>query len=147
LTRLALAAQAAIKMWRHTGHQAFEFGIVSNDDAARILRQTGLNIAGFLRVMATRGVRHVKNNHADPVREAAQQQYAVVPADFALIPQIATIGSTRLFGKFGGRKPARLEHRAIVNNRIYVYIETVGAKEKRLELWTMRIEQMDKGKG
>ncbi len=65
---------------------ADDFGIVSDSEALKILHMTGLNISGFRRVMATRGVRHVKNNHSDPEREIAQQQYPVTPDDFALIP-------------------------------------------------------------
>lgn len=106
-----------------------------------------MDLTGYRRVMATRGVRHVKNNHSNPVREAAQQQYVVRPRDFGLIPIITANGVARLIGKAGGRKPARLEHRATIDGCLYVYVETVGANDKRLELWTMRIEDIDKGKG
>lgn len=52
----------------------------------------------------------------------------------------------RLIGTTGSRKPARLEYKAIIDNRVYIYLETIGIRDKRLELWTMRIEQINKRK-
>jgi phage-Barnase-EndoU-ColicinE5/D-RelE like nuclease3 len=141
------AVEAARRMWEHNGHQAYAFGDVTSGEAARLRQEIGANLNGFTRFMATSGVRHVKNNHSDPVREAAQKQYAVKPTDFGLIPEIVAVGKTRLIGKIGGRKPARIEYRAILNGRVYIYLETMGLSEKRLELWTMRIDQVDKGGG
>ncbi len=139
------AILAALRMWQHTGHQVYDFGTVTGEEAQKILQDTGVNISGYRQFMATRGVRHVKNNHSDAVREAEQRQYSVTPQDFCLIPKIALQGVPRLIGTTGARKPARLEHRATIDGRTYVYIETVGANDKRLELWTMRIEQQNKG--
>jgi hypothetical protein len=140
------AIKAAQRMWDHHDHQVHAFGSLTNAETARISQQTGVNLSGFKRFMATRGVRHVKNNHSDPEREATQQQFPVKPSDFALIPKIAATGSARLIGKIGGRKPARLEHKTIIGNRVYIYLETIGIGDKRLELWTMRIEATDKRK-
>ena len=143
---MSLAIEAAQRMWDHHGHQVHAFGILTNAEASRVRRETGIDVTGFTRFMATRGVRHVKNNHADPIRETIQQQFPVKPSAFALIPKIAALGSVRLIGKTGGRKPARLEYRAIIGDRVYVYLETIGIGDKRLELWTMRIERIDKRK-
>ena len=131
-------------MWSHHGHQTYDFGLLSNSEALKIRQATGLDLSGFTRFIATRGVRHVKKNHTDPERETAQQQFLVKPSDFALIPKIAAIGSVRLIGNTGSRKPARLEHRAVIDNRVFVYVETIGMNDKLLELWTMRIEKIDK---
>jgi phage-Barnase-EndoU-ColicinE5/D-RelE like nuclease3 len=138
------AILAGRRMWRNTGHQVYEHGAIGADEASKIMRETGLDISGYCRFMATRGVRHVKNNHSDPIREARQMQYPVTPDDFALIPMIAATGLARLVGIAGGRKPARLEHRATIDGKLYVYLETVGINDKRLELWTMRIEKCEK---
>lgn len=143
---MSRAIEAAKRMWDHHGHQIHAFGTISDVEASRIKQQTGLNLNAFTRFMATRGVRHVKNNHTDPEQETLQQQFAVKPSDFGLIPMIAATGSIRLIGKTGSRKPARLEYTAIIGNRVYIYLETVGIGDKRLELWTMRIEQINKRK-
>jgi phage-Barnase-EndoU-ColicinE5/D-RelE like nuclease3 len=143
---MSRAIEAAKRMWDHHGHQIHTFGTISDVEASRIKQETGICLNGFTRFMATRGVRHVKKNHADLERETAQQQFPVKPSDFALIPNIAATGSMRLIGKTGSRKPARLEYKAIIDNRVYIYLETIGIRDKRLELWTMRIEQMNKRK-
>jgi hypothetical protein len=133
-------------MWNNSGHQEYNFGLISAEEAAMVKREIGLNLSDFSRYMATRGVRHVKNNHSDRERECLQQQPPVKPSDFALIPQIAKTGTVTKIGRSGSRKPMRLEHRVTIDNRVYVYIETIGANDKRLELWTMRIENVNKGK-
>jgi hypothetical protein len=143
---MSRAFEAAQRMWDHHGHQVYVFDILTDAEVSRIRQRTGINLEGFTRFMATRGVRHVKNNHTDSEREAAQQQFPVKPADFALIPKIAAIGTLRLIGNTGARKPARLEYRAIIGDRVYIYLETIGISDKRLELWTMRIERLDKRK-
>jgi phage-Barnase-EndoU-ColicinE5/D-RelE like nuclease3 len=140
------ALKAASRMWDHTGHQIHDFGLVSDVEAISTKRTTGIDLAGFRRFMATRGVRHVKRNHTNQEREACQQQVPVVPRDFVLIPNNTTIGNVTLIGNNGSRKPLRLEYRAKIDERVYVYVETIGVKDKRLELWTMRIEQLSKWK-
>jgi phage-Barnase-EndoU-ColicinE5/D-RelE like nuclease3 len=134
-------------MWDHPGHQVYDFGSISLAEALRIKRLIAIDIAGYRRVFATRGARHVKNNHTDPAREAQQLQFPVRPADFELIPEIVAKGEVRLIGRAGSRKPARLEHRATIEDRVYIYLETIGTNDRCLELWTMRIEHKDKGTG
>lgn len=143
---MSRAVEAAQRMWNHHGHQVYDFGLLFNSEVLRIRQATGLDLSGFTRFMATRGVRHVRKNHTDPERETAQQQFPVKPSDFALIPEIAAMGSMCLIGSSGSRKPTRLEHRTVIDDRVYVYLETIGMNDKRLELWTMRIERLDKGK-
>jgi phage-Barnase-EndoU-ColicinE5/D-RelE like nuclease3 len=140
------AIKAASRMWNHTGHQEYSFGVVSDDYAARVFAETGLDVRGFTRTMATHGTRHVRNSHGDAVQEQAQEQVAVRPADFGLIPQIADKGKIKLIGKAISRKPARLEHVAEINGLNYIMLETVNPNSKRLELKTMRIEQLTKKK-
>jgi hypothetical protein len=134
-------------MWDHPGHQVYDFGLVSQVEASRIKQMIAMDISGYRRVFATRGARHVKNNHTDPAQEAQQLQFPVRPSDFELIPAIVAKGEVRLIGTAGSRKPARLEHRATIGGRVYVYLETIGTNDKCLELWTMRIEHKDKGRG
>ena len=131
-------------MWKHGGHQEFSFGRVSDAYAARLIAETSLDLRGFSRIMATRGVRHVRNSHGDADREQAQGQVAVRPSDFRLIPEIADKGTIRLIGTVGRRKPVRLEHVATIDGLNYVLLETVGLNSKRIELLTMRIEQLGK---
>jgi hypothetical protein len=121
--------------------------LVSQVEASRIKQMIAMDISGYRRVFATRGARHVKNNHTDPAQEAQQLQFPVRPSDFELIPAIVAKGEVRLIGTAGSRKPARLEHRATIGGRVYVYLETIGTNDKCLELWTMRIEHKDKGRG
>jgi phage-Barnase-EndoU-ColicinE5/D-RelE like nuclease3 len=134
-------------MWKHTGHQTFDFGLLASGEVKKLYTETGLDFSGFRRIMATRGVRHALNNHGNALHEERYDQIAVRPDDFAKLPLIAADGIARLVGTTGGRKPARLEHRATFNDRVYVVLETIGIRERRLELWSTRIERVEKGNG
>jgi hypothetical protein len=76
---MSRAIEAAKRMGDHHGHQIHAFGTISDVEASRIKQQTGI------------GVRHVKKNHADLEREAAQQQFPVKPSDFSLILQLPAL--------------------------------------------------------
>lgn len=143
---LTPAIKAASRMWEHTAHQLFSFGPITDEEAARVKKSIGLDLTGFSRFMATRGVRHIKREHSDSVIEAQRFQFAVNPADFALIPEIASRGEVQLIGKSGSRKPIRLEHCATIDDRVYVMIETISKSEKRLELSNMWIKKLETGK-
>lgn len=88
---MSRAIEAAKRMGDHHGHQIHAFGTISDVEASRVQQEIGINLNGFTRFMATRGVRHVKKNHADLEREAAQQQFPVKPSDFSLILQLPAL--------------------------------------------------------
>ena len=57
-------------------------------NAELILEKTGMDVAGFTRVLDNYGVRHTIKQHGDQVKESRRGQVAVVLNDFGLIPLI-----------------------------------------------------------
>ena len=60
------------------------------ENAALILEKTGLNVAGFTRVLDNYGVRHTIKQHGDAVKEARRGQIAVTVEDFGKIGLITS---------------------------------------------------------
>lgn len=137
---------AVAEMWRSSTEAEYRMGRVSAAMVSLVKRATGLDITGYDRRVATSGARHVLMEHGDPLMELSRRQFAVTPADFDLIPQIVATGTVRLLGTPGGRKPMRLEYRAMINGKIYDYRETVGGKRKVLQLQSLRIEEPGRGR-
>lgn len=135
----ALVAAVA-GMWRSSTEAEYSLGQVSAAMIALVKRATGLDITGYDRRVATSGARHVLIEHGDPLVELSRRQFPVTPTEFDLIPQIVETGTVRLLGTPGGRKPMRLEYRALINGKIYDYRETVGGKRKVLQLQSLRVE-------
>ena len=57
-------------------------------EAYRVAGRDPISLEGFSFRVDAGGVRHAKNSHGDPAKEAARGQIAVTDEDFELIPQI-----------------------------------------------------------
>lgn len=63
-------------------------GLLSRDEAARARDILGAEVELFDYTVSEFAVRHVQNEHGDPVAERGRGQRAVVAADYALLPQL-----------------------------------------------------------
>ena len=61
------------------------------DNAGLILEKTGIDVAGFTRILDNYGVRHTIKQHGDPAKESRRGQVAVVLNDFGLIPLVTAL--------------------------------------------------------
>lgn len=67
-----------------------EINLGKVENADRILRETGLDVSGFERVLDNYGVRHTMKRHGNEKTEAKRGQIAVTFEDFDLIPLITS---------------------------------------------------------
>lgn len=141
----ATATAAVGRMWDHGGSTEYSFGPIDATEAAQLKAATGFDATGYERIVATSEARHVRASHGangKHLRKSTNEQIPVRPADFEHIPQIARDGQTKMIGKIGGNKPARIEHQMDMDGRRFVYLETVGTDTKTLRLKTLRIEKL-----
>jgi hypothetical protein len=61
------------------------------ENAAFILEKTGLNVAGFTRILDNYGVRHTVKQHGNQAQETRRGQIAVTLEDFAKIGLITSV--------------------------------------------------------
>lgn len=68
--------------------QKMYFGSVPADLAARIERDTGLNVEGYNCSIAAQEIRKIFKDHGDPAKEALRGQRAIVEDDIVSIPEV-----------------------------------------------------------
>lgn len=91
VTNDAPSTAQIIEFARHSmsvADRRIELMLGTVENHALILASTGMNLAGYRRMLDNYGVRHTLKQHGSPVKEAARGQIALTVEDFALIPQI-----------------------------------------------------------
>ena len=111
-------------------------GNVAN--ASLILEKTGLNVAGFLRVLDNYGVRHTIKQHGNPTQEAKPGQIAVTLEDFEKIVLI-TSQPDNLFAD-GKNKIGRdvLVFVKVIDGIGYRHVEEIRGKHKLVATDSLR---------
>jgi thioredoxin-like negative regulator of GroEL len=66
-------------------HIVLVLGEISPALAARVLSETGVDVAGFQLIVDNYSIRHTVERHGDPAQEARQGQVAVEKKDFSLL--------------------------------------------------------------
>jgi hypothetical protein len=59
------------------------FPPLSEQEADQILKSTGLDLRGSIRIIDTSGIRHAIKNHGNSIQELKRGQIAITPNDFA----------------------------------------------------------------
>src|SRR3546814_3978667 len=67
---------------------AMDLGQVSQANADRVLRDTGIDISGARREIDNSAINHALKQHGSDTTEAKRGQAAITPEDFGKIPEI-----------------------------------------------------------
>ncbi len=112
------------------------------ENQAEILIETGINVAGFDRILDNYAVRHVMKKHGDASKEAARGQIAVTLDDFGLIALI--VGSPDKIYSGGLNRVGRetIIYTKLIDGVGYLYVE-----ELRTGRLTAAADSMRKKKG
>ena len=113
-----------------------ELGKVAN--ASLILEKTGLNVAGFTRVLDNYGVRHTIKQHGNAAKESRRGQIAVTLGDFEKIVLI-TSQPDNIFAD-GKNKIGRdvLVFVKVIDGIGYRHVEEIRGKHKLVATDSMR---------
>ncbi len=108
------------------------------ENAALILEKTGLNVAGFTRILDNYGVRHTIKQHGDPVKEAQRGQIAVTIEDFGKI-NLVTSAPDHVFSD-GTNKIGRsvIVFVKLIDGVGYRHVEELRGKHKLVATDSMR---------
>jgi hypothetical protein len=132
---LAAARRGDRRVQRHSWGEA--------QDADRIAQLTGFDVHGYQRVMRSSEVRHVLQQHGDPVRETARGQVAINRRDIKRIPEIVRQAhDVKGVGKLSARKPPRIVYTARVGRFEYTYTETVHTSAQEVALKSLYKRRM-----
>lgn len=80
---------------------------------------------------------HTLKNHGNPVTEGKRGQLAVMPSDFALLPQIIQSGSYRHPEAHRGFHP-RIVVTSEINGIGYHYVAEIRTGKKRFDMVSLR---------
>lgn len=110
---------------------------VSDDMAARVLRDTGIDIQGYRRDIKGNAWAHIRKHHGNPIGEAARGQQAITPEDIIATlsraeraDSIATV-NTKITGQRG------LEFRTKLEDGTSVHVELVRRRNQVLSVHTI----------
>ena len=108
------------------------------ENASFILEKTGLNVAGFERVLDNYGVRHTIKQHGNPSKEAKRGQIAVTVEDFEMI-MLMTSQPDNVFAD-GKNKIGRdvLIFVKVIDGIGYRHVEELRGKHKLVATDSMR---------
>jgi hypothetical protein len=103
---------------------------VSETEAIRLKRATGLDLVGYKHKITNTDIRHILKEHGEPSRETPRGQKAVEQEDILLIPEITkNYDSVELLPELKENKRV-LRYKKKIGNEYY-YLETIGGKDKR----------------
>lgn len=115
---------------------ALDLGKVSESNAARVLKETGLDISGHRREMDNYGVRHAFRKHGAAETELPRGQIALADEDLARIPEIVEAPDVvRHGGKSGPGRDLIVYEKKIDGTTFYV--EEVRTKGSRVAFHTI----------
>lgn len=91
------------------------------------------HIIGFERFANSQEIRKnlAQHGHTHP---RFPEQPPITHRDFEQLPEIVATGRYQILGETGRRKPQRIEYRAGIDGKEYVYTETVGIDRRRVAL-------------
>jgi hypothetical protein len=103
-------------------------GTVGDEEAAAIKAETGLDVAGFERVVDNYGIRHTDKQHGRASTETPRGQLPITRDDIADIPLIVAEPDKIAYGGKDG-----------IGRDIIVYSKTLGDEEERLTFYAEEV--------
>ena len=128
------------------------FGAIPKEMATDILRETGINVAGYNCSISGNEIRKILKKHGDEKQEKLQGQRAIIDDDFLSIPRLLETAETiRLSEETYEGKPAiiftskvngEISVVAVVSNKhLDLFVQTMYAKNKKGNLATPTVVQ------
>jgi len=99
-------------------------------------QKTGLNLAGYQRILDSASIRHTLKLHGNPLTEARRGQIAVSLDDFLYIPSIVNSFEELKYLGINRRGMETLLYRKQIGD-VYFYVEEVRKGRKKLCLNTL----------
>ncbi|RRD43545.1 hypothetical protein EII18_03095, partial [Comamonadaceae bacterium OH3737_COT-264] len=122
---------------RKDGNKAFiEIAPVSDEVAARIKQQAGLDVAGFSHSLDESAIRHIIGHHGNQALERARGQEAVTENDFARLPEVVAAPDKieRGHDTDDGRPTVVFQKR--IGGAVY-YVQEVRSRRRKLAAQTL----------
>ena len=114
-----------------------KYATVGPQEAARLKRDTGLDVEGFEHSIDNYAIRHIHKNHGDPTAEEARGQIAITKDDISKIPEIVESPDSIIPLKTDSGRDG-IGYTKKVNGHVF-YVEEVRTKRNQLATVSMRI--------
>lgn len=127
--------------WRKKSGQVADLKVKlksASSALVRMAKRNGLDIDGYVHVIAGSGVRHIYKEHASKAGEASRGQLAVTPRDVEMIPEIISNPDVLVLGftTSPGRSGVRYINK--INASTTIYVEEARSGQRLLATTSLR---------
>lgn len=123
-------------------HRPYQtMGLLTTDEAAQVAALKGVNVKHFDHALDEFSIKHIHNEHGNPVTEARRGQRAVTAEDFERLPELLNAPDEILDGGVSDTTGQPLVmYKKAFGNETWVYVAEIRKKRRTLASTTMYIQ-------